>query len=146
MNDVSQANREWKGEARQRRITLETSRNIPSRFAGGAVDDMYIIVMGGNELDTGEDGCKWVDTLDEVPAAYDPNVDDSFVDGVARGRLFINGEEQDDKVLLFNYGSAFGHALRGENDGSDGPDKVWAFSEVTKPVAGGGSVSGFLVG
>lgn len=147
MSSISESNRAWKAEGEKRREKQEQSRNIPSRFQGGRVVDMYIMIMGGNTLDTGEDGCKWSsDIITELDADYDPNTDDSFQDGICRGRLFIDGEEQDDKVLCANEGSAFGHALRGENDDTDGPDKVWAFRAVSKPVAGGGSKTVYRLG
>lgn len=144
---VSEANRAWKDEGQKRREKQEQSRNLPSRFQGGRVDDVYIIIMGGNTLDTGEDGVKWSATIiTTLDAAYDPNTGTSFQDGIGRGRLFINGEEQDDKVLVVNEGSAFGHALRGDNVGTDGPDRVWAFSAVSKPVATGGSKTVYRLG
>lgn len=144
---ISEANRAWKDEGYKRREKQEQSRNIPSRFQGGRVDDIYIMVMGGNILDTDQDGVKWsADIITELDADYDPNTGTSFQDGIGRGRLFINGEEQDDKVLIVNEGSAYGHALLGENDDTDGPDKVWAFTAISKPVAGGGSKTVYRVG
>ena len=142
---ISAANREWKNEGEKRREKQEQSRNLPSRFQGGTVKDAYIIVMGGNELDTGQDGCLWVDSVTELDADYDPNTATSFMDGIARGRLFIDGVEQADKVLIVNEGYAYGHALLGEGAG-DGADKVWAFTATSKPIAAGGSKTVYRVG
>ena len=109
------------------------------------VRDTYIIVMGGNELDTGQDGCLWVSSVTELDADYDPNTATSFMDGIARGRLFVDGVEQADKVLIVNEGYTYGHALLGE-DADDGPDKVWAFTATSKPIAAGGSKTVYRVG
>ena len=126
-------------ERLRRRVEQRPIHSVPR------VRDTYIVVMGGNILDTGQDGCKWVSSVAELAAAYDPNTATSFMNGVARGRLFVDGVEQTDKVLLVNEGYTYGHALLGEA-AADGADKVWAFTATTKPVAGGGDKTVYLVG
>ncbi len=96
-----------------------------------------IFIDRGNTLDTGQLGIKWASSqIDEVPSAYDPNSGTSFMDGIGRGQLEINGILQSGYVLVVNdTRSGFGHALLGENGEEDGPDKPWAFSQVFIAVA-----------
>ncbi len=107
-----------------------------------------IYIEDGNELDTTQLGIAYEGTLiDEVPSAYDPDVDDSFIDGIGRGTLEVNGVLQSGFVLVVNdTRSGYGNAFLGNNGLEDGPDKPWAFYQVSIPVAGGGTVSAWVCG
>ncbi|HEX3134083.1 MAG TPA: hypothetical protein VHX44_10940 [Planctomycetota bacterium] len=141
MSTTSQANREWKEEAARRQAKLETSRNIPSRFAGGSTLNNVLIIDKGNILETGQDGCLFAeDPITEVPSAYDPEVDDSFIDGICRGWVIIDGVLQDGYVLILNDGSSsYPDALKQD-------DRIYSGGTVSKPVAGGGSVTLWVAG
>lgn len=147
MNDVSRANREWKDEAARRRERTEQSRNLPSRFQGSTSDVRYLYVIGGNTLDTDQDGVKYSATeVTELDEDYDPTVDDAFQDGIGKGWLYTNGTEADDPVLFVNDPrSLIGDAVLGENDDTDGPDRLMVIGQVTIPIAGGGSKTVLLV-
>lgn len=107
-----------------------------------------IVIDRGNTLDTAQLGIKYASTLiSSVPSAYDANVNTSFIDGIGRGTLYRNGVQQTGYVLVVNDSrSSFGHALLGDNADTDGPDEVWGFTAVAIPVAGGGTVSAWVVG
>lgn len=73
-----------------------------------------VAIIGGNTLTTGQDGIKYSSsTISNVPSAYDPDVDTSFIDGVGRGTLYIDGVAQANRVLIVNdpVGGAINFAL-----------------------------------
>lgn len=61
-------------------------------------------VTGGNSLTNSSlSGIRYsVSEIASVPSAYDPNVDTSFIDGIGRGILSINGVTQSGYVLIVN--------------------------------------------
>jgi len=124
----------------RRRITAKPDvilPNIPTRT---------ILIKGGNTLDTAQLGVKY-STVTTVPSAYDPNVTTSFIDGIGRGTLYVNGVAQDGYVLVVNdERGSFGHALLGDNADTDGPDLCWAFGTSVIAVDGGGTVVAWIVG
>ena len=63
---------------------------------------IYLQIDKGNILDDGSDGIKFSSTLITSIAAYDPNVNTSFVNGIGRARIVKNGEIQDGYVLVVN--------------------------------------------
>lgn len=107
-----------------------------------------ILIKDGNTLDTTQLGVKYVGAgVSTVPSAYDPNVTTSFIDGIGRGTMYVNGVAQNGYVLVVNDSrSSFGHALLGDNADDDGPDLCWAFGSVVIPVDGGGTVVAWIVG
>lgn len=140
---LSEINRLWKAvQDLQRRVTQRPDIILPY------TPIRTILIKDGNTLDTEQLGVAYSLTgVNTVPSAYDPNVDSSFIDGIGRGTLYINGVAQDGYVLVVNDSrSSFGHALLGDNADEDGPDLCWAFSEVAIPVDAGGSVAAWVVG
>jgi hypothetical protein len=76
--------------------------NIPSRF-GGHEPFYSLSVIGGNTLSSGQAGIKHIaELVTEVPSNYDPNTLPSCDDGWGYGYLYIDGEVQDDLVLIVN--------------------------------------------
>lgn len=60
-----------------------------------------IQIVSGNTLASGQTGVKYVAAgVGSVPAAYDPNVTSSFIDGIGRGTLYIDNQAQSGYVLL----------------------------------------------
>jgi len=93
-----------------------------------------ILVDKGNTLETGQFGVKYVTpNLTTVPSAYDPTVTDSFIDGIGRGTLYINGVAQANKVLLVNddHGSFRNALVQG--------DVVWCHTPIYLLVGAGPS-------
>ena len=74
---------------------------------------LVIEVIGGNTLDSGITGVKYLSSLEtELPSDYDPDTDPSTADGWGTGYLFVNGLEQEHKVIILNdQHSGFGHGL-----------------------------------
>lgn len=107
-----------------------------------------IYIDRGNTLDTGELGILYKGSeITSVPSAYNPNVTSSFIDGIGRGTLEINGVLQSGYVLVVNdTRSGYGNAFLGNNGYVDGPDKPWAFYQVSIPVDGGGAVAAWVCG
>lgn len=138
---ISEHNKAWKQRANEKREKQEQSRNIPSRFAGGGTEYNTAKIVSGNTLETGQAGIKYKSPIiTSVPSAYDPDVTSTFIDGIGRGKLYVNGVEQDGYVLIINddHGS-FGNALRFD-------DIIFAGGPVSIPVTGGGSVSCYTAG
>lgn len=97
-------------------------------------------VLDGNTLETGQDGIQYSDdVITSVPSAYDPDVDDSFIPGIGRGPLSINGVLQPGNVLFVN-------DPRGVN-GNDvvASDNFYAGGPVAISVDGGGTVLAYTV-
>ena len=70
-------------------------RAIKPPKGGSPIRLMTITITGGNTLTTGQAGIKYSSsTISTVPSAYDPNVTSSFIDGIGRGTLRINGTLQ----------------------------------------------------
>jgi hypothetical protein len=103
-------------------------------------DDRWVGVVGGNTLSTGQAGVKYVPSIPSVPSAYDPNVTSSFIDGIGRGPLIINGVVQDGYVLIVNSNSgSLRLALVLD-------DVAYAGGPIRIPVDGGGFVKAYTVG
>jgi hypothetical protein len=100
------------------------------------VHDYTVKIVGGNTLETGQAGINaYSGNLPSVPSAYDPTVTSSFIDGIGRGTLYIDGVAQDDYVLIVNddHGS-FGNALLVD-------DVILAGGPVSISVSGGGGAT-----
>ncbi len=97
----------------------------------------FVEIVSGNTLETGQTGVLYEATVSSVPSAYDPNVTSSFVDGIGRGTLYVNGVAQTGYVLVVNSDSgSFRNALRVS-------DRVWVGDLVAIPVDGGGIVHAY---
>ena len=141
---ISAANREWKNEGEKRREKQEQSRNLPSRFQGFRVKVMTVYIDRGNILSTGQNGIKWAGSfITSFPSAYDANTMTSFIDGVGRGVLAIDGVVQDGYVLVLNdMGSGISNALIG-----DGFDRCSVLGPVSIQVgASADYVTAYRVG
>lgn len=102
----------------------------------GGTPYMFVLIEGGNTLDSGEDGVIFEDTtIASVPSAYDPNVTSTFIDGIGRGTLYVNGAAQSGYVLVVNddRGVNRNAVLAGESP--------YAGSTVAIPVSGGGGAT-----
>lgn len=101
-----------------------------------------VTIDKGNTLETGQDGVKYYDNgvMASVPAAYDPDAQDTFTDGIGRGTLTVNGVVQDGYVLVVNddRGSFRNALFQG--------DVVWVGDSVLIPVAGGGNIRAYPIG
>ncbi len=79
------------------------ARAVKKKGGGGATTLRTIRIDRGNTLTTGQLGCKYSSSaITDVPSAYDPNVTSSFIDGVCRGTLHLNGVAQSGFVLCHN--------------------------------------------
>ena len=114
-------------------------------FPLGKTQPVYVLrIIGGNTLDDGStDGIKSLAAqLADIPAAYDPNVDVAYPDGIGRATLYIDNVEQPDKVLVINDGrfpsTPVDFALFVE-DRTEG----YLFSI---PIVGGGSMMAYAPG
>ena len=115
----------------RRRVTQK-----PDTILSRGAPYMFVLIEGGNTLDSGEDGVIFVDTtIASVPSAYDPNTDDTFIDGIGRGTLYVNGAAQSGYVLVVNddRGVNRNAVLAGESP--------YAGSTVAIPVSGGGGAT-----
>lgn len=140
--NISAANRAWKDEAEKRREKQEQSRNLPSRFQGGRpAPRLVLIIDKGNELETGQDGIEFAeDPITELPSAYDPETDDSFITGIGRGWLIENEVMAEEMVLIVNDGSS------SYPDALFQGDRIRSGGAKTIPVAGGGSKQVYVAG
>lgn len=101
----------------------------------------WVVVDKGNTLETSQDGVKYVADVSSVPSAYDPDVTSSFVDGIGRGTLFVDGIAQDGYVLIVNDDSG---SMRNALVTSD---VAWVGEPRAIPVGGGPqSVQAYPVG
>lgn len=76
---------------------------------GSATTRIYtLIISGGNTLDDGvTSGIVYSETpITEVPSLYDPNVDSTFIDGIGRATLYIDGIAQSGYVLVVHDGGS----------------------------------------
>ncbi len=93
-----------------RRELARTRQELAQRplFGGGggsAANPIYTLqIIGGNTLDDAvTDGIKYESTpIADVPSLYDPDVDTTFVDGIGRAALFIDGVLQTGYVLVLH--------------------------------------------
>lgn len=79
---------------------------VPSRFAGGSSEPaVYTLeIIDGNTLsDAVTVGGVWASSpVTSVPDAYDPDIDDTFIDGICRANLYRDNELVG-KVLVAHY-------------------------------------------
>jgi len=105
----------------------------------GIVKTRWIVIDKGNTLEEGSDGIKYVASVTSVPTAYDPDAVDTFIDGVGRGTLYLQGVAQTGYVLVVNSDAGtFRNALVQS-------DVVWVGNPIPMPVDGGGSVQVYTV-
>lgn len=113
------------------RPVVSISSNVPY---------MFVLIEGGNTLDNGDDGVIYEDLIiASVPSAYDPNVTSSFIDGIGRGTLYVNGDARTGYVLVVNDNRGVNRnaVIAGESP--------YAGSAVSIPVDGGGSVTAYVI-
>lgn len=137
---ISAANREWKNEGEKRREKQEQSRNLPSRFQSPRPTSLLLVVVGGNTLETGQIGIVYEATVASVPSAYDPDVTSTFIDGIGRATLYINGVAQSGYVLVANSDAGSWRNALFVND------PFATSGAIAIPVSGGGSVLAYTVG
>ncbi len=140
LNQRSSANPANRNAVLDRRISSgeDLTRDLPSRWAGGAgASHLYTIsVTGGNTLASGQTGIKYDATADDaVPSAYDPSVTSTFIDGIGRGILSIDGVPQSGSVLIANAGGG------GIDFALVATDIIVVASTVDIPVTGGGGTT-----
>lgn len=102
----------------------------------GSLPYMFVNIVSGNTLDSGQLGVKYSSSaITSVPSAYDPNVTSSFIDGIGRGTLYINGVVQAGYVLVVNDTNGVNRnaVIIGENPYTGGT--------VAIPISGGGGTS-----
>ncbi len=115
--------------------------DVQWRIPRGGVPYRTVMVDVGNELETTQDGCVYYEgVLPSVPSAYDPDTDDSFIDGIARGTLYVNQVAQEGFVLIVNDDRGGFHNCLREGD------VVIVGDPVAMPVSGGGTVPVYPVG
>jgi hypothetical protein len=140
MSDARLAEALWSMQARIDRLERELS-GIPSRWAGGADSSLKILqIIGGQTLSTGQAGIKYSSSaIASVPSAYDPEVDTTFIDGIGRAYLYVDGALQATRVLVANYngnGSPIDFALLGGSG-----DYAYTATTVAIPISGGGGTT-----
>lgn len=118
----------------------------PLRGGGGSATSVYSLsIVGGNTLSDGSTlGIKKVATaITGVPSNYDPNVTSTFIDGIGRATLFINGNAQSGFVLVIHDSrTSFGEAV------FQGETVLSAAATASIPVTGdpdGASVNCYVV-
>jgi hypothetical protein len=79
-----------------RRLRSQTPLRLPP---ARVTRTYHLKLIGGNELDSGQDGIIYAASVTPL-AVYDPEVDTTFPDGLARGWLFIDGARQAERVLI----------------------------------------------
>jgi hypothetical protein len=87
----------------------------PLRVApGGSVALYQLYIIGGNTLsDSVTDGIVYEAAgLVEVPDLYDPDIDTTFIDGIGRAELYINGVAEASNVLVAHYDGNGGPLVR----------------------------------
>lgn len=69
---------------------------------GNAQPTRTLLITGGNTLSDGSTlGIKYVSAgVSAVPSLYDPNVTTTFIDGIGRAQLMVNGVLQSGYVLV----------------------------------------------
>jgi hypothetical protein len=94
-----------------------------------------LVIDTGNTLATGQNGIKKTSTITDVPSAYDPTVTSSFIDGVGRGTLWINGVSQG-LVLIINDGGG-GSNINFDLLGGSDPDVGSPIAALATLTVGG---------
>lgn len=107
-------------EVRTLRQNLAQRIVKPPKGAASTPSIYHLTIIGGNTLSDGSTtGIVWKSPAPTtVPSLYNPDVDTTFVDGIGRAQLFINGALQTGNVLVANYngnGSPNQLALAGGN-------------------------------
>lgn len=78
-------------------------RNVIPPKGASAVSLRTVSVVSGQTLTSGQAGVKYSSAaVTSVPSAYDPAVTSTFIDGIGRGTLYVNGIVQSGYVLLLN--------------------------------------------
>lgn len=138
---VAQATQDNQKEICQlKQDTASMFTSVPKSI-GTPVTFNTVMIDKGNTLDTGQDGINYFSgSKDNLPSAYDPNVTSTFVDGIGRGTLYVNGVAQAGYVLVVNdnHGSFQNALISG--------DVIFAGGPISVTVSGGGVVSCWTAG
>ncbi len=84
--------------------TFQSIQYAIAKVAGGTIVQLRTVqIIGGQTLTSGQAGCKYSSAaITSVPSAYDPAVLGTFIDGICRGLLFVNGVSTATNVLVLN--------------------------------------------
>lgn len=110
----------------RRRVTQK-----PDTILSVPVQDLVLVIVGGNTLETGQPGVVYEATVSSVPSAYDPNVTSTFIDGIGRATLYRNGVAQEGYVLVVNSDDGTWRNAAFQND------PIISSGTVSIPVSGG---------
>ncbi|MBA3588513.1 hypothetical protein [Methylibium sp.] len=97
--------REFESLVREvQKLRQELAKRPVRHPAGGAVVNLRTVsVTSGQTLTSGQTGVKYSSSaIASVPSAYDPAVTSTFIDGIGRGVLYVNGVVQTGYVLILN--------------------------------------------
>jgi len=105
-----------------------------------SISYVLAIDQGNTLVGTGQLGIRYSATpLTGIPT-YDPNTATSFVNGIGRATLYINGVAQTGYVLVVNDSrGSFGNALLQG-------DRIWSGGTVAIPQSAGGSALAYVAG
>ncbi len=112
----------------------------PTGGSGSSSHAYALIIDVGNLLsDATTHGIKFTGSISTVPSLYDPNVTSTFIDGIGRATLYIDGVAQSGYVLVVNdgrSGTLINKALfQGDRCESLGSVSIPLVSDATKSVA-----------
>lgn len=118
------------------RVGLRDSKEKHGFIKPSPSGGLTIVVDRGNTLEEGSLGIKYEATVDSVPSLYDPTVTSSFINGIGRGTLYVNGIQQEDKVLIVNSddGSYRNALLQGDPFISSGAIRIPVGGSETEAV------------
>jgi len=134
-NDVRLKALEREVQSLKRRMEQRPVLQFPT-----GIPYMFVLIEGGNTLDNGDAGVVYVDSvIASVPSAYDPNTTSSFIDGIGRGTLYVNGAARTGYVLVVN-------DQRGVNRNAViAGESPYAGSSVSIPAGGGATVTAYVI-
>ena len=118
-----------------RRLRHEVYQRPIKPPKGATTSDLRLVIDRGNTLVTTQLGIVYSSTaITDVPSAYDPTVTSSFIDGIGRATLYVNGTSQG-YVLVCNDGTS-GSAINFDLLGDTDADVCRAVATKTLTVAG----------
>ncbi len=121
-------------------IVRQSLERINAQWRMPRPTSLLLVVVGGNTLETGQIGIVYEATVASVPSAYDPAVTSTFVDGIGRATLYVNGTAQSGYVLVVNSDAGSWRNALFVND------PFATSGTISIPVSGGGSVLAYTVG
>ena len=105
-----------------------------------SISYVLAIDQGNTLVGTGQLGIQYSATpVTDIPT-YDPDTATSFVNGIGRATLYINGVAEPGYVLVVNDSrGSFGNALLQG-------DRIWSGGPVAIPQSAGGSALAYVAG